>query len=316
MPFAPLLTCEAIGRRSASNGHFQMTGERFTNVVKPTAGGYAVATLASTFSLKERRPDLFSGTPRAHAIDRWIFVFMAAWFIAIVLAGFIPDALMKIGMVEAGQRPPFPLIMHLHAVAMGSFLLLLLAQAGLMATGRSELHMRVGIAAFALVPILVVVGFILAPTMYHQLWNMAQSGPPSQQQRLQETLRVMDDILLLQIRAGILFALFMTIGLRARKAHSGLHKRMMFLAPAVALGAAIDRMTWLPTTLPASAVASDMYILAALSPMFVWDVIRNKRVHEAYLVWIAICLPVTLVLYSLWDTPWWHGTARLIMAVR
>ncbi|HSQ99790.1 MAG TPA: hypothetical protein VLM36_07730, partial [Sphingomicrobium sp.] len=78
----------------------------------------------------------------------------------------------------------------------------------------------------------------------------------------------------------------------------------------------IDRMTWLPTTLPASAVASDMYILAALSPMFVWDVIRNKRVHEAYLVWIAICLPVTLVLYSLWDTPWWHGTARLIMAVR
>ena len=40
-----------------------------------------------------RRPDASSGTPRAHAIDRWIFVGMAAWFILIVLVGFIPDAI-------------------------------------------------------------------------------------------------------------------------------------------------------------------------------------------------------------------------------
>lgn len=48
--------------------------------------------------------------------------------------------------------------MHVHAVAMGSFLLLLLTQTVLMATGRCELHKRVGIAAFAFVPLLVVVG--------------------------------------------------------------------------------------------------------------------------------------------------------------
>ena len=86
-----------------------------------------------------------SGTPRAHAIDRWIFVFMAAWFIAIVLAGFIPDSIMKVGMVQAGARPPFPIVLHMHAVLMGSFLLLLLAQTVLMATGRRALHMRLGI---------------------------------------------------------------------------------------------------------------------------------------------------------------------------
>ena len=274
-----------------------------------------MATLAGRFSVKDRRPDQLSGTPRAHSIDRWIFVFMAAWFVAVVLIGFIPDALMKIGMVEAGQRPPFPLVMHAHAVLMGSFLLLLLAQAWLMATGRRELHMRVGVTAFALVPVLVIVGFALAPTMYHQVWNMAQSAPPAERPRLQQALLRLDDILLLQTRAGILFPSFMAIGLKARTGNAGLHKRMMFLAPSVALGAAIDRMTWLPTTLPGSAVASDLYILAVLSPMFLWDVIRNRRVHEAYLIWFALCLPVTLILYSSWDRPWWHATARHIMGV-
>lgn len=274
-----------------------------------------MATVASAVSLKERRLDLLSGTPRAHSIDRWIFVVMAAWFIAVVLAGFIPDALMKIGMVEAGQRPPFPLIMHVHAVLMGSFLLLLLGQAWLMATGRRDLHMRVGVAAFALVPLIVVAGFILAPTMYHQVWNAAQSAPAARRPELQQTLLRLEDILLLQTRAGILFPLLMAIGLMARKDNPGLHKRMMFLAPSAAFGAAIDRMNWLPTTLPASAVASDLYILAILSPMFLWDVIRNRRVHEAYLVWLALCVPVTAVLYGLWNTPWWHATARRIMGL-
>ena len=55
------------------------------------------------FGFKERRPDILSGTPRAHAIDRWIFVFMAAWFIAIVLAGFIPDSMVKVARCRPGN---------------------------------------------------------------------------------------------------------------------------------------------------------------------------------------------------------------------
>lgn len=274
-----------------------------------------MATLAGTFSFKERRPDLLSGTPRAHAIDRWIFAAMAAWFILIVLTGFIPDALMKIGAVEAGQRPPFPLIMHVHGVVMGSFLLLLLAQSTLMATGRRELHMRLGIAAFAFVPVLVVVGIILAPTIYHQVWNMAQAAPAAVRATLQQRLLDLENILLMQIRIGILFPLFMLIGLKARAGNSGLHKRMMFLATAVPLPAAIDRMIWLPNTLPASPVGTDLWVLVAISPLFAWDLVRNRRVHEAYWIWLAIYVPVALLAYSLWDTPWWHSTARHIMGV-
>jgi hypothetical protein len=265
--------------------------------------------------LKERRPDLLSGTPRAHALDRWIFVVQAACFIAIVLTGFIPDSIEKVAAVQTGQRPPFPLVLHMHAVAMGSFLLLLLTQSVLMATGRCELHKRLGIAAFALVPVLVVIGLVLAPTIYHQVWNFAQTAPPELKPKLQFRLRVLDDILLMQIRIGILFPLFMAIALRARRENSGLHKRMIFLATAMPMPAAIDRIGWLPNSIPASAVGTDLYILASVAPLFIWDVVRNRRVHEAYWIWLGICLPFALVIYKLWDTPWWHATAPRIMGV-
>lgn len=274
-----------------------------------------MATVAGRISFKERRPDVLSGTPRAHSIDRWIFVGMAAWFIVIVLAGFVPDAIMKVEMVRAGTRAPFPLVLHVHAVLMGSFLLLLLAQTVMVATGRCDLHKQVGIAAFVLVPALVVVGFILAPTMYYQVWGGAHFGPPQVRAALAPVLPMLENILLLQISAGLMFAVFITIALGARANHSGLHKRMMFLATAVPLGAAIDRMWWLPSTMPSGTVATDFYIFAAVAPMFIWDVVRNRRIHEAYWIWAAIYVPVAALVAVLWDKPYWHSAARAILGV-
>jgi hypothetical protein len=274
-----------------------------------------MATVADRFSFKEPRPDILSGTPRAHAIDRWIFVFMAAWFILVVLVGFIPDAIMKVQMVQAGQRPPFPLVMHMHAVAMGSFLLLLLAQTTMVATGRNELHKQVGVAAFVLVPVLVLVGIVLAPTMYYQTWNALQTAPAGARAQLQQVLSIREDILLLQLSAGLLFGTFIAIALSARGRNSGLHKRMMILATAVPLAASIDRMEWLPSSLPASPWATDFWILAVVSPMFLWDVVRNRRVHEAYGIWLAIYVPVALLVTAAWDKPWWHAAARTMMRV-
>ena len=89
----------------------------------------------------------------------------------------------------------------------------------------------------------------------------------------------------------------------------------MILATAMALPAGIDRIPWLPHTMPASPLSPDLYTLLAVSPMFVWDVLRNKRVHPAYVVWLAINLPFAIAVHGLWNTDWWHGTARQIMGV-
>lgn len=274
-----------------------------------------MATIAETTVEREPRADLLSGTPRAHAVDRWIYVFTAASFIVIVLAGFIPSSLGKIAAVQAGERPPFPLVLHLHAVLMGSFLLLLLAQTTLVATGRCDLHRRLGLVAMVLAPALVVVGFMLVPTTYHGVWTAAQNAPPAAREQLQQLVLRLDNIMLLQLRTGILFPLFLLIGLRARGREAGLHKRMMILATAMALPAGIDRIPWLPTTFPGSPLAPDLYTLLAVSPMFVWDVVRNRAVHRAYWIWLVVSLPFAVVVHGLWDSDWWHSTARQLMGV-
>jgi hypothetical protein len=274
-----------------------------------------MATLAGTSGLTEPTRDALSGTPRAHAVDRWIFVGMATWFIAIVLAGFIPDSLMKIEMVKAGARPPFPLVLHLHAILMGAFLLLLLAQSWLMATGRSAQHMRLGVVSIILAPLLVIVGFALVPTIYHQVWAGAQNAPPDMREQLQGVVQIVENIMLLQIRIGLLFSLFLAIALLERSRDAGTHKRMMFLATAMALPAGIDRIAWLPHTMPTSPLSVDLYTLAAISPMLIWDVLRNRRVHRAYWICLAAYVPFALLVHALWSTSWWHQTARQIMGV-
>ena len=273
-----------------------------------------MATVAARIDARERR-DVLSGTPRAHAVDRWIYVFTAASFIVIVLAGFIPSSLDKIAAVQAGARPPFPLVMHLHAVLMGAFLLLLLAQTTLVAIGKCHLHTRLGLLAMLLVPAIVVVGLVLAPTMYQEVWTAAQAAPPELREQLERRLAVSENIKLIQLRVGLLFPLLIFIGLRARGRDPGLHKRMMILATAIPLPAGIDRIPWLPHTLPASPVSPDLYTLAAISPMLAWDLIRNRSVHRAYWIWLGLSLPLTVLVHSLWDTPFWHATARQMMGV-
>lgn len=275
-----------------------------------------MATVAGSPVSGMQRMDVLVGTPRAHAIDRWIFVFMALWFIAITLTGFIPDSIMKIEMVKAGLRPPFPIVLHAHAVVMGSFLLVLLAQSWLMATGRRAYHMQLGLVGYGLAALLVVVGFVLVPTMYHELWYAAQNATtPEAKTGTEQALAFWNKITLLQIRIGILFPLLLAIGLKARGRDAGLHKRLMVLATAMPLPAGIDRIPWLPQTMPGNPISVDLYTLAAISPMLVWDVIRNGRVHRAYWICLVAYLPCAVAVHALWNSDWWAGMVPRLMGV-
>jgi hypothetical protein len=256
-----------------------------------------------------------SGKSFARAVDRWIYVFMAASFVAYTLTGFIPDSIAKVAAVHAGQRAPFPPVLHVHAVLMGTFLMLLLAQSTLAATGRLHYHRALGIAAFVVGPALVIAGLILVPTMYHQVWDAAQSAPPGIRPAIEQGLREFDNIMLLQIRVGVLFPIFLAIALAARKSDPGLHKRMMFLAVAIALPAAFDRISWLPSSMPGSALTPELYTILAVAPMFAWDLVRIRRVHKAYLIWALVSLPFAVLVHTLWDSEWWHAAARHLMGV-
>ncbi len=248
-------------------------------------------------------------------IDRWIFVLMAVWFIAVTLTAFIPSALEKIAAVEAGMRPPFPMMLHAHAVLMGAFLVLLLVQALLVATGRQQNHQKLGLAGMVLVPAIVVVGCLLVPVIHYEVWGMLQAVPPEAQAGLQQVMVFVRNIMLLQIQVGILFAIYIGIALYLRKFDPGMHKRLIFLAVALPLPAAFDRIAWLPHTLPETPLSSLLYILLAVAPMFIWDLLRTRKVHQAYSLWLAGFLPSSVLIYLLWNTDWWQATAAWLVGL-
>ncbi len=250
---------------------------------------------------------------REDGLGHGITVCMAAGFIVIILLGFIPDSFMKIAEVDAGERPPFPVILHVHAVLMGAFLLLLLAQATLAATGRFADHRRLGMVGAMLAVAIVAAGIKLVPTMYHEIWTAAQNAAPETRAKLQQIVLIRDNIMLLQLRMGILFPLFMIMALRARKTDTGLHKRMMILAVANILPPAIDRITWLPSTFPASPIGTDLYTVIVILPMLGWDILSNRSIHKAYKIWLAVNLPFAVAVHALWSSPWWISVAPHMM---
>ena len=256
------------------------------------------------------------GRSVAQFVDRWIFVFMAGLFFLTVMAGFIPDSVGKIMALRAGLRPPFPAVLHFHAVLMGSWILLLLVQTTLMATGRSAVHKQLGLAGLFLAPAIVIVGSFVVPAMFHYNWTLVHSAPSGALPvPLEVAERFMSSLVAFQIAAGLLFSVFVAIALMARRHDVGLHKRLMILATAVTLPAAIDRIVWLPTTYPQSALSPVLYTLVWITPMLAWDLIRHKRLHKAYIIWFAIFIPVVIVVMNLWWTPWWVGTVERMMGV-
>ena len=259
--------------------------------------------------------DRLSGATRANVVDRWIYVFTAATFVAVILTGFIPDSFRQIAAIQAGQRPAVPIYTHIHAILMGSFYALILGQTVLVATDKRAWHMRLGWVSAILFPALVVAGIVLVVSNYHRLWSDMTVAPTAIKQQLQGLLAFSDNVLLFQLREIIIFVPLMWIALRARTRASGLHKRLILLAAAPLLSAAFDRIFWLPTTFPGSPTASEVYTLLAVTPLFIWDLARNRTVHGAYLLFAAFYVPLTIAVHSLWDTPWWYSTAPHILGV-
>ncbi|HEV8408724.1 MAG TPA: hypothetical protein VGQ34_12405 [Sphingomicrobium sp.] len=252
------------------------------------------------------------GNGIAAAIDHWIYVFMAGWFVVITLVGFVPDSIGLVAAARSGVRPPLPPILHLHALLMGSLLLLLLAQTILMARGKRGRHQRLGRAMFVLAPAIFLVWLILVPTIYQQYWHAAHV--PGASILVRKLSGALDDIFLGQLRVGVLFPLFVFVGLSARRSDPEMHKRMMILAIATILSPAIARMRWLPRPLP-GLMSFDLYMLLIVSPMLLWDVIRTRTVPRPYLVWIGCYAVVSIPVYALTGSAWWHAAVPRIMHV-
>lgn len=261
-------------------------------------------------------PAGMAGPTPAQVIDRWVYVIMAGWFIITTLVGFAPTSIGKVMAIQAGAMPPFPLILHVHAVLMGSWLLLLLAQTTLIATGRRAFHMQLGVAGMVLAPAMVATGLVLVPTMVSYNWALIDAAPPEALEwGAERTKMFLSSLVAAQIMVGVLFAVFVAWALLVRRSDAGMHKRLLILATAMPLAAAIDRMAFLPTSYPEGALSPLGWPVVWIMPMFLWDLARLRRIHKAYIAWFAIYLPASAVVYMLWWSPAWMAIAQRLVGV-
>lgn len=117
----------------------------------------------------------------------------------------------------AGQGPPFPLIVHVHAMAFTTWILLFVAQVRLIAGGRRDVHRRLGVAGAWLVPILVVTGLMTAVRGARDGWN--PGGPYT------DALGFM----IVPVGDIVVFTALLIPGLVFRS-RPGVHKRLVLLA--------------------------------------------------------------------------------------
>jgi hypothetical protein len=267
--------------------------------------------VANTADVVRARPDTGAF---AHFADRWIYVFMAALFVVTALVGFIPDSINMLAAVDAGQRPPLPPVLHVHAVLMATWLALLLAQTTLMATGRGAHHRKLGLIAVVLAPAVAMMMILVTKSAWSQVASIPAGAVPLDE--LAATKIFVSNLLLEQIRTVVLFAGFIGWALLVRRKDPETHKRLMILATLLPLPAAIDRMTWVPSTMPDSPATVHLYSLLWLLPVLIYELARRGRVHRAYVIGIALNVPFVIASYELWGSPWWLATAPSLMRMQ
>jgi hypothetical protein len=185
-----------------------------------------------------------------------------------------------------GSVADLPLIVHLHGLSFFLWYLLVLLQAGLIASSNYRPHRRFGMVSVALVAIMVVTGLIIVTVNIHQ---PLQPGEPP--------IWILFGPAILSTL--MLFVVFYTLAIRNRK-RSDFHKRYIVVASTAVLGAAAFRVLLgiLDPNLgniPAGILLTNVFIIAGM----LHDRYVDGKVHRAYWTGIIVCASTEVLFLAL-----------------
>jgi hypothetical protein len=156
------------------------------------------------------------------------------------------------------------------------------------------LHRKWGMASLVVAPLVLIM--LVAVTIVRQNDAFGTPGGP-----------IVNNILFLQIRSIVLFPTFFIWAMLTRRTDPQMHKRMILLATLMLLDAGIARMSWLPyNQFPISYFAIHVYLLLLLVPPLLYDLIRQRRIHRAWVWGLALTLPWVIATEFVWGTQWWR----------
>jgi hypothetical protein len=227
--------------------------------------------------------------------ERIFYTAMSVAILLTVFAGFSRTFFLR---PYFQTQPLLPLLIA-HGIIFSAWIVLFLTQTTLVATKRTGIHMRLGIAGGLLASLMIVIG------MYTAIVRAKGPSPIPDVNPLAFLTIPLGDMLLFGILVGA--ALYF-------RRRSDTHKRLMVLATIAILPAAVARLpiSFIETGGPLVFFGlSDLFIL----PLLVFDIITRGRPHRATLVGgalIVISHPLRMVVggtqawlaFASWLTQW------------
>ena len=227
--------------------------------------------------------------------ERWFYVGMSIAILITVFAGFAPTYYLR---PYFNTSPLMPLL-HLHGFVFTSWVLLFIVQVGLVATHRTNIHRRLGIAGGVIAVLMILVGVSTAVIRARQ-----GATPPGGPSPLAFLVVPLGDMLV--------FAVLVGAGFYFRR-RPDVHKRLMMLATIGILAAAIARLPF--AIMQAGPIAffglTDVFVLVCI----VYDLVTLRRIHRATALaalLIVASQPLRLVIggtqawlqFATWLTHW------------
>lgn len=226
------------------------------------------------------------------AAERKFYSRMAIFLVAIMFIGFAPSFYLK-GIVPSYPRPnpTLPPSVIFHGLLFTMWMALLIIQTQLIATRRTEVHMKLGTAAMLL-------AIALLPVMYlASVWQVERQNQPPFTDPLNWTA--------IPLAAIPAFA-FLVYQAWRRRREAQWHKRLMMgAAILIVFGPGFGRIPLAPPTFWGFFGQLMLGLLVLYAPMFVWDRKTQGKVHPAtwtgFLVGAATAIvPMALIYTNSW----------------
>lgn len=240
-----------------------------------------------------------AATPRmpGRINDRRLYILAAIVTPLIVLAGFARTYYLKpfFGTPDLPGR-----IVHLHGIVMSAWVLLFITQVSLVATRRTRVHQRLGIAGGVLAALVVIVGIL---TALFAASRGASPGPPA----LAFLIVPLGDMLIFSVLIGL--ALYYRRNLQV-------HKRLMLLAAINLLTPAIARipLSFITNGGPLAFFGlTDLVLVGFVA----YDTFKHRRLHPVFLwgsIFVIALQPLRLLLAG--TSVWMNFAAALVSLVK
>lgn len=230
------------------------------------------------------------GTLPGRAWTRRFYVGITLLLIAMVVRGFWPSYFGP--LLSGGVTRPW--IIHVHGAVYVGWMALLLAQVALVATGRVQLHRRLGQFGIVYGALVLGVGLVVsfaAPALHVRAgaWTVDQAA----------------GFLLLPLVDMVLFAGFFGGAIVYRRKPE-IHKRLILAATVALAFAAVARMEF---------ESQMVFLLVWLSPMFAamaFDLLIRRRVHPVHVISVAVMAAAFVRVFFLESEGWLRAGRALL----